>query len=128
MWIFLAVLMLTRRNHHALLSRGFLLLQLWLVSLFHLNSTRASASSLSLGWGSQDVPCRKIVSLWIVRVSNALSSSREIVGGMAKLNVGPKREPIGTWFPKRHSHTASIHNSNPSDCSVKLHVGMTADD
>src|SRR2546426_2610702 len=31
-------------------------------------------------------------------------------------------------FPKRHSHTASIHNSNPSDRAVKLHVGMTADD
>jgi len=81
-----------------------------------------------LGWGLQDVPRGKILSLWIGRVSNALSSFGEVVGRMPKLNVGSKQEPIGAWFAKRHSHTAGVHNSSPSDHSVKLHVGMTADD
>jgi hypothetical protein len=71
--------------------------------------------------------CR-ILSLWIIGVSNSISSLREIVASMPKLNVGPKEEPIRTWVPIWHSHTASIHNSNPSDRSIKLHVGMTADD
>src|SRR5207249_8277230 len=37
-------------------------------------------------------------------------------------------QPIGTRFPKWHSHTAGIHNSNLPNRSVKLHVGMTAND
>jgi len=32
------------------------------------------------------------------------------------------------WFSKRHSHTASIHDSSPSDHSIELHVGMTANE
>jgi len=44
------------------------------------------------------------------------------------LNIGSEQEPVGTGFPERHSHAASIHYSSPSDHSIKLHVGMTADD
>ena len=67
-----------------------------------------------LGWGLQDVQRGKILSLWIGRVSNALSSFGEVVGFMPKLNVGSKQEPVGAWFAKRHSHTAGVHNSSPS--------------
>ena len=33
---------------------------------------------------------RKILSLWILRASNALSSLREIIGGLPQLDIGPK--------------------------------------
>ena len=32
------------------------------------------------------------------------------------------------WLSKWHSYTAGIQNSNLSDRSVKLHVGVTTDD
>ncbi len=61
-------------------------------------------------------------------MANAISSFREIVGRVPKLNIRSKQQPIGAWFPERHSHTAGIHNSNLCDRSVELHVGMTAYD
>jgi hypothetical protein len=71
---------------------------------------------------------RESRSLGIARGSNARSGGREIVGGMLKLNLRSRQEPISAWFSEWHSHTASIRNPNLSDRSVKLHVGMTADD
>lgn len=76
----------------------------------------------------QDVLCCEISSLWIVGVSNALSSFRQIVARMPELDIGSQKEPVGARFPERHARTAGIHDSNPSDRAVKLHVGMTADD
>src|SRR5712692_6438364 len=96
-----------------------------LLSQFHPGK---SFEHLFLRWRLQDVTCCKLLSLRIVRLSNALRSFGEIVGRAPQLNVGPKQEPKGAWFAIRHSHTASIHNSNAPDHSVKLHVGMTADD
>src|SRR5207302_11375339 len=66
----------------------------------------------------EKVPCPKIFSLRILRDSNALGSFREIVGRMSKLNLGSKQQPIGAWFPKRHSHAAGIQNANSSDHPV----------
>src|SRR5207244_7786274 len=96
-----------------------------LLSQFHRSK---SFEHLFLRWSLQDVTCCKLFSLGIVRVADARSSFREIVGRMSQMNVGPKQEPKGACFAIRHSDTASIHNSNLPDHSVKLHVGMTADD
>ena len=76
----------------------------------------------------QNVLCSKIVSLRILRASNALGRFLEIVRGTPQLNAGSEQEPIGTGFAKRHSHAASIHDSNLSNGSVELHVGVTAND
>src|SRR5216683_4761514 len=76
----------------------------------------------------EDVLCRKIYRLWIIRASNALSSLGKIVRRMLQLNVGSEQEPIGSWFPKRHSYAASIYNSGRPNHAVKLHVRMAADD
>lgn len=61
-------------------------------------------------------------------LSDAFGGCGEIVGLNSKLNVRSKQEPIRSWFPKWHPHAARIYNPNFSDHSIKLHVGMTADD
>ena len=57
---------------------------------FHLVNFRASLTLM----GSQAAMCSKILSLWIVHISNALSSFHEIAWHMRKLNFGPKQESI----------------------------------
>ena len=47
--------------------------------------------------GSPDANVLQNLHLWIVRISNTLSSFREIVRRMRKLDVGFQQEPIVSW-------------------------------
>ena len=69
----------------------------------------------------------KILGLWILRLSNALRSSFEVVGRMPPLNLGPQQQPISAWFSKWHSHATRVHDSSLSGRTIKLHMSMPAD-
>src|SRR5260221_10652894 len=71
---------------------------------------------------------RKLLCLWVIGGSNAIGGHRQVIIRMAQLHVRNKQEPIGTRFPERHPHAASIHHSSPADHAIELHVGMTTDD
>src|ERR1700722_4167765 len=47
---------------------------------------------------------------------------------MPKLHIWSQQKPVGPRQSKRHPHAARIHNSNRSHHSIKLHMGVTADD
>lgn len=80
-----------------------------------------------LCWRPQHVPFRELLSLRIARGFDALRGFCEVVGRVPQLNVRSEQEPIGTWLPKGHPHTARIEDSNLSDHPVKLHVAVAAD-
>ena len=71
---------------------------------------------------------RKILSLWILRVSDTLSSFSEIVVRMLEVNVRSEQKPISTGLSKRHSYTTCIDDSSLSHGSIKLHMGVPTDD
>src|SRR5689334_14950987 len=81
-----------------------------------------------LGGWSQDIMCRELLSLRIIRPPNALGGFREVVGRVPKLNVAVEQQPICAGLSERHAHAAGIHYPDISDQTVKLHVSMTADD
>src|SRR5690242_2856121 len=78
-----------------------------------------------LRWRVKDVVLGEFLSLRVFRVANSLRRFREIVRRPPELNIGSEQEPMRAWFSKRHPHTASIDDSNPSDHSVELHMSMT---
>ena len=60
--------------------------------------------------------------------ANALGRLRQIVRRAPKLNVRRQQKPVGMRIAKRHSHTPGVHDSNPCNLPVELHVRMAADD
>src|SRR5262249_52010989 len=46
----------------------------------------------------------------------------------SQFDTRPQQEPVGAWFAKRHAQAACIHDADPPDHSIKLHVGMPTDD
>jgi hypothetical protein len=67
--------------------------------------------------------------LGVIGVSNSTGRVRKIVNGTPQLDIWSKQQPIRTlWLRKWHSDTPGVYNSHASDLSIKLHVGMTADD
>jgi hypothetical protein len=66
--------------------------------------------------------------LWILGGSNAVGGFGQIVGGVTELNPWSQEEPIGAWFAKWHAYAAGVHHASFSYHSIKLHVGVAADD
>ena len=70
---------------------------------------------------------RKLLRLWVMRVSNALSCLRRVVGNVPKLNIRTQQEPIRTGSPNGHPHASSVYHTCRPNHSIELHVRMTAD-
>ena len=89
---------------------------------------RERCESFFLGLGMQDIARGKFLGLWVCSAANVIGGSVKIVASVPELNIGVEQQPIGAGFSERHADAACVHDSSRADHSVKLHVGMAADD